>query len=469
MKMNRWRSVVAVVCCVVISGCTTSRWVTDSRKEVIPEDAASTVAPILSITQYPEDKPEVIVKLSKRLVGTFEVQEQQHEVIHTVWGGNRINDFYGGLLVLPFSPLALVYHTVDGQPKKGLMAVVNSFLAATGFNAFPGSAFYKADSQTGESRINKMSNGMAGAQEIPWGSGAVDVVVEGRTVMTRTATSSGVVTVNLKSLGVNISHPTKDLDLKISAEAGGSTAAERVTVTIPTMLAWPLKEAEYARREQEKVDELVRQDRERKAQEEREAIAKREREAQIAREAEARREYERQHPEIVAARKAKEAAAKREQARQEAEEEAERKAESDANMALMMQGIGMLGQIAAAQQQQKSMTNIPPVSMPRSLANQQTMAQALQQVADGSSPSESHAAGGQTSQPRCEHKEGRGGFIAKCNCEGGSFRETYNPSMKNAMGQDINGARRWSCNKGGQVTFSCVAIKELGRERCLFN
>ncbi|TKB81907.1 MAG: hypothetical protein E8D44_13240 [Nitrospira sp.] len=352
MKMNWWRSVIAVACCVVISGCTTSRWVTDSRKEVIDEKTASTVVPLLSITQYPEDKPEVIVKLSKRLVGTFEVQEQQHEVIHTVWGGNRINDFYGGLLALPFSPLALVFDTVEGKPKEGLMAVVNSFLAATGFNAFPGSMFYQADSQTGKSKINKMSNGMVGAQEIPWVGGSLTITMGDHEPLRVLPDSQGLVTVDLKRLPSDLLHPNNDLNLTIAAKDGGSVVEAQVNVTVATMLAWPAKEAAFARKEQERQVELARQERERKAQEEREAIAKREREAQQRREAVVRREQERQEKEAERARRAEE------------------RAESDANMALMMQGIGMLGEIAASQQQRNAPTSVTPSSSSRSSTGQ---------------------------------------------------------------------------------------------------
>lgn len=349
MRMNGWRSVIAVACCVVISGCTTSRWVTDSRKEVISEKTASTVVPLLSITQYPEDKPELIVKLGKRLTGMFEVQEQQHEVIHTVWG-TRINNFYGGLLALPFSPLALVYYTVDGKPKEGLMAVVNSFLAATGFNAFPGSAFYYPD-QIGGSRIDKVS-GSVGAQEIPWPGGSAEVTIGDAPPYRHSADLAGHIRIDLKSSPVNIAHPAEDLNVKISLEAGSVKMDESVKVTVATMLAWPAKEAEFARQEQEWQVKLVQQERERKAQEEREAIAKRERDAQQKREAVARREQER-----------------REQAA-ERERRAEERAESDANMALMMQGIGMLGEIAASQQQRNTPASVPPSSSSRSSTGQ---------------------------------------------------------------------------------------------------
>lgn len=455
MKTWLWRSVVVVACCVGLTGCTTSRWVTDSKEEVIHEANATTVRPVLEVAQHSGERPELLVKLSKQLQAEIESQTRMHEVVHTDWGispGSVVMGWIG----LAASPIHFVLYTVAGEPGFSLRFIASSFLAATGFNSPPGWAFHQKDT-TGENKILRSPLGN-GNRQVPWPSGPVEVKIDDLAPINLQANLSGYIEINFKRLPVQLTNRSKDLTLSISAQAGGVTAVEHLTVPISTIVAWERKEIERAKLEEEK-----------KAQQERELVAKREREAQAVREAAAKREYDRQHPEIVAARKAKEAAAKREQERQEAEDEAERKAESDANIALMMQGVGMLGQVMASQQERNATASRPPVSMPRSLATQQAMAQALQQAADGSSPSESRAAGGQTSQPRCEHKEGRVGFIAKCNCEGGSFRETYDPTMKDRMGRDVNGAWHWNCNKGSQVILSCVAIKEPGRERCLFN
>jgi hypothetical protein len=367
MKMNGWRSAVAILCCVALSGCTTSRWVTDSRKEVIPEEAASTVVPVLSIQQYPEDKPEVTVKLSKRLVGMFEVQEQQHEVIHTVWG-TSIGKVFAGWFLLPLSPIRLVTDTIDGKPGEGVMAVVNSFLAATGFNAQPGSYFHVKD-RYGESRIDKTFGG-AGMQEIPWVGGSLTITMGNHEPLRVFPDSQGLVTVELKRLPIDLVHPNKDLHLTIAAKGGGNMVEAQVNVTVATMLAWPAKEAEFARREQERQVELARQERERKAQEEREAIAKREREVQQRREAVARREQER-----------------REQAA-ERERRAEERAESDANFNLMLQGVGMLGEIMGSQQQRNTPASRPSTS-PSRPSTGQSYSQPSQnsQSSQGGSPS----------------------------------------------------------------------------------
>ncbi|MDP3090783.1 MAG: cell envelope integrity protein TolA [Nitrospira sp.] len=402
MKMNRWQSVVVVVCCVVISGCTTSRWVTDSRKEVISEKTASTVVPLLSITQYPEDKPEVIVKLSKRLVGTLEVQEQQHEVIHTIWG-TSLGNVLSGWLLLPFSPIALINYTIYGAPGEGVMAVVNSFLAATGFNAPPGSYFHVKD-RYGESRIDKTFGG-AGMQEIPWVDGSLTITTGNHEPLRVFQNAQGLVAIDLKRLPIDLVHPNNDLHLTITAKDGGSEVEAQVNVTVATMLAWPAKEAEFARREQERQVELARQERERKAQEEREAIAKREREAQQKREAVARREQERREKEA------------------ERERRAEERAESDANMALMMQGIGLLGQIAAAQQQ-NSMASRPSVPTPRTVPPPSAALQSLSQMAGalantpdmggGSSPSQESGGNSSGSNAASQYRHNPANDASRC-------------------------------------------------------
>ncbi|MEQ1844777.1 MAG: hypothetical protein ABL983_04280 [Nitrospira sp.] len=457
MKMNGWRSAVAIFCCAALSGCTTSRWVTDSRQEVIPDASVIQARPVLDVAQHSQERPELLVRLSKERTGPIELQEVKHEEVHKVWGISPWK-IIGGWLELGLSPVLLVGETLNGTPGRGIGTIISGAMAAVGFNPPRGMGWDLNERDvTGENKT-EVTRLPYGTQTVPWPSGPVEVKIDDLAPINLQANQSGYVEINFKRLPVQLTNRSKDLTLSLSAQVGDVTAVEHVTVSASTIVAWERKETEQAKLESEK-----------KAQQERELVAKRGREAQVAREAAAKREYERQHPEIVAARKAKEAAEKREQERQEAEDEAERKAESDANMALMMQGVGMLGQIMASQQERNFPASRPPVAMPRSLAAQQAMSQAIQQAADGGSPSESRAAGGQTSQPRCEHKEGRVGFIAKCNCEGGVFRETHDPTMKDRMGRDVTGAWHWNCNKGGQGILHCVAIKEPGRERCLFN
>ncbi len=114
-----WRSVVAVACCVGTTGCTISHWVTDSRNEVIPEASATTIRPILEIEQLAQERPALLVRLSKQLEGPLELQEHKREEVQTIWGRPLETVGYAWVLLVT-SPMVLVVQTLFGTPGEGL-------------------------------------------------------------------------------------------------------------------------------------------------------------------------------------------------------------------------------------------------------------------------------------------------------------------------------------------------------------
>lgn len=151
------------------------------------------------------------------------------------------------------------------------------------------------------------------------------------------------------------------------------------------------------------------------------------------------------------------------QAAQDAQEEAERreeeKAQSQENFSLMMQGITALGEMAAASKRQKSAAvppqiGVPPAARPRSSSTQNSSTQV-------------GAAEAPANQPSCNNTGGRTGFITYCRCRGGTFKETYDPTMKDRMGREINGARQWECKMPGGG-FGCTVFNGPNGQ-CLSN
>lgn len=352
MKTELWRSVVAVLCCTSLSGCTTSRWVTDSRQEVIPDSSVTQARPVLNVVRYSQERPELLVRLTKERTGPIELQEVKHEEVHKVWGISPWK-IIGGWLELGLSPVLLVGETVNGSLGRGIGTIISGMMAATGFNPPLGWGWDLNERDViGEGKTEVMPL-RDGTQTIPWASGPVEVKIEGLDPINLQANQSGYVEVNFKQLPVQLTNRSKDLILTISAQADGVTAVEHVTVPVSTIVAWEQKEAER-----------VKITAERKVQEEREAITKREREAQQRREALARREEERREKEAERERRAAE------------------RAESNANFDLMMQGVGMLGEIVAAQQQQKAMAAMPAVPTPRSAPSSSAAIQSMTQMAE---------------------------------------------------------------------------------------
>lgn len=260
--------VVVVACCVGITGCTISQWVTDSRTEVIPEASATSIRPILEIDQLSQERPELLVKLSKQLEGPLEVQEHKHEQIKTIWGNSLLNVGIASL-AFPVSPIYLVMRTMAGEPGDGVSGVVNSFLAATGFNAMEGSMFHISE-QRGESKIDRTPMGN-GTRTVPWPFGVVEVKADDQAPSRLKANQNGNVAIDFKQLPIQLSHRSNDLALSISAQGGTVTAAESVTVPVSTMVAWEQKEAARAKLEEENKaqwerDRPAREARERAAQ-----------------------------------------------------------------------------------------------------------------------------------------------------------------------------------------------------------
>ena len=263
-----YQCVVAVACCVGTTGCTISHWVTDSRDEVIPDASATTIRPLLEMSPLSQERPELLVKLSKQVEGPLEVQEHKHEQIKTIWG-NSLSNVGFAWLALPLSPIALVLDTLSGKPGEGISAVVNSFLAATGFNAMEGSMFHISEKR-GESKIDRTPMGNSTRTE-PWRFGVVEVKADGQAPVTFQANQTGYVTIDLKKLPSQLSQRSNDLILSISPTEGTVAAAESVTVPVSTMVAWEQKEAARAKLEEENKaqwerDRPAREARERAAQ-----------------------------------------------------------------------------------------------------------------------------------------------------------------------------------------------------------
>ncbi len=300
MRCRLFTLLVTIMSCAVVTGCSTSQWVTDTRAEFIREGTKTVVRPVLSIVRYPEDKPELIVQLSQELSGQRVLEEHKHEQIHKIWEPNIVS-FSIGLLGLAASPFYMVGSTLGGQPAVGFKMLKSSALTIVGFEGID------QQDRRGESTIEVTPMGI-GTEIIPWGNAPVDLFVERMPPIKKWTDQTGKLVVDLKVLPMDIVHPKKDLHLTVSTEANGVAVRENVTITVATVMSWPAKAAEFARKEQERLVQIARQERDKKEQEERQAVAKREREAQEAREARARAEYERQHPEIARAREAEAAA-----------------------------------------------------------------------------------------------------------------------------------------------------------------
>lgn len=300
MRCRLFTLLVTIMSCAVVTGCSTSQWVTDTRAEFIREGTKTVVRPVLSIVRYPEDKPELIVQLSQELSGQRVLEEHKHEEIHKIWEPN-IGSFSIGLLGLAASPFYMVGSTLGGQPAVGFKMLKSSALTIVGFEGID------QQDRRGESAIEVTPMGI-GTEIIPWGNAPVDLFVERMPPIKKWTDQTGKLVVDLKVLPMDIVHPKKDLHLTVSTEANGVAVRENVTITVATVMSWPAKAAEFARKEQERLVQIARQEQDKKEQEERQAVAKREREAQEAREARARAEYERQHPEIARAREAEAAA-----------------------------------------------------------------------------------------------------------------------------------------------------------------
>ena len=248
MKAWLYQCGVVVACCIGMSGCTISQWVTDSRTEVLPEATATTVRPILDIDQLSQERPVLLVKLRKQLEGPIELQERKHAQIHTIWG-NRLHNIGFAWLAFPLSPIYLVLETLQGKPGEGVSAVVNTFLAATGFNAMEGSMFHISE-ERGADKIDKTPMGSGTRTEL-WPFGVVEVKADDQAPIRLQANEDGYVAIDLKQLPVQLSQRSNDLALSISAPGGTVTVAKSVTVPVSTMVAWEQQAAARAKLEEE--------------------------------------------------------------------------------------------------------------------------------------------------------------------------------------------------------------------------
>ena len=268
MKAWLYRFVVVVACCIGMSGCTISQWVTDARTEVLPAASATTIRPILAIDQLSQERPTLLVKLSRQLEGPLEVQERKHEQIHTIWG-NRLHNIGFAWLAFPLSPIYLVLETLQGKPGEGVSAVVNTFLAATGFNAMEGSMFHISE-ERGADKTDRTPMGN-GTRTEPWRFGVVEVKADEQAPVRFQANENGFIDIDLKKLPSQLSQRSNDLALSISSTEGTVTVVESVTVPVSTMVAWEQKEVVRAKLEEEQKaqweqDRPAREARERAAQ-----------------------------------------------------------------------------------------------------------------------------------------------------------------------------------------------------------
>ena len=247
MKPQLWQRIVSMMCCLVFASCTTSRIVTESREEVIPEATATRIRPIMKVIQYPQDDPRLILQLSKQLEGPITLQERKYEVIHPVWG-NSVGNVLLGWFFFPLSPLVLIERTLAGKPGVGMDTVSEAFLGATGFNA-PKGMFHKPD-RKGEVKTESTPMG-SGVREVPWPRGEVEVTGGDLAPLRLITDDAGRAVLDLKRIPAHLTNGSKDLTITISSQAGGVIAQERVTVPVYTMIAWGPKEIERARLEKE--------------------------------------------------------------------------------------------------------------------------------------------------------------------------------------------------------------------------
>lgn len=278
MNSKLLQRIVAVMCCLMFVSCTTSRVVTESREEVIPEATATRMRPILKVIQYPQDDPRLILQLSKQLEGPITLQERKYEVIHPVWG-NSIGNVLLGWPVLLLSPVAVIGNALSGKfdGEWAINIIKDSFLGATGFNApNPKSSFHLKD-RKGVVKTESTSMG-SGVREVPWDSGEISMVRDEQVRVRLPTDLNGKVIVDVTKLPIGGEAGSGNVTLTFLGEAGGARAEEHVTVPISKVLAWKEREAALVKKAQQQEEQ-----------------ARRERQAQI--------EYDTNHPEEVAFRR----------------------------------------------------------------------------------------------------------------------------------------------------------------------
>lgn len=278
MNSKSLQRIVAAMCCLVFASCTTSRVVTESREEVIPESTATRMRPILKVIHYPQDDPRLILQLSKQLEGPITLQERKYEVIHPVWG-NSLGNVLLGWPVLLLSPVAVIGNALSGKfdGEWAINIIKDSFLGATGFNApNPKSSFHLKD-RKGVMKTESTSMG-SGVREVSWGSGEISMVRDDQVKVRLPTDLNGKVIVDVTKLTIGGEAGSGNFTLTFFGEAGGARAEERVTVPISKVLAWKEREAALVKKAQQQEEQ-----------------ARRERQAQI--------EYDIDHPEEVALRR----------------------------------------------------------------------------------------------------------------------------------------------------------------------
>ena len=264
---------IALLCCISLSACTTSHWVTASRQEVVNEASASSVRPVISLGAYPE-YPSLLVKLSKRLDGEVDLQEHKYQVTHQVWDPSP-GKILVGWVGLAVSPVILVLGILSGKPGSAIETMKTFVIDAFGIN----------DGRIRDTRgdaIVEITPVGKGTRDIPWPAGEVVVKIDDNPGIILHPNSSGEVTIDFLKLPLNLTRSTKDLQLKISADGGELHVEEHMTISLATVRAWPEKEAELARKEQG-----------RKEQERLDVIAQKEQAQQVAREKASRAEERR--------------------------------------------------------------------------------------------------------------------------------------------------------------------------------
>lgn len=264
---------IAVLCCISLSACTTSRWVTESRHEIVKEASAASVRPVLSLGEYPE-YPSLLVKLSKSLDGDIELQERKYQVTHQVWDPSP-GKIFVGWVGLAVSPVILVLGILTGKSGSAIESMKKFVIDAFGIN----------DGRIKDTRgeaITETTPVGKGTREVPWSPGEVVLKIDDNPGIILHPNSSGEVTIDFLKLPISLTHSTEDLKLKISAEEGELHVEEHLVISLATVRGWPEREAELARKEKE-----------RKEQERLDIAARKEQAQQIAREKASRAEAER--------------------------------------------------------------------------------------------------------------------------------------------------------------------------------
>lgn len=236
---------------------------------------------MIAILRRPLDTPELVVRVSRHIEGPVEIQEHKHDEVEKIWSPNPLTMLLGWFGVGAF-PFYFVGHTLSGNPGTAFSAFGNAMFMALGFNPPKGWEMHER-AETSNRRVTS-SQGGSGITQVPWPHAWLEVNIADIPPVHPAVDSAGQVTIDLRKYPISLNGRQEDLTIKMWTEISGTKATEEVLVSPTTMAMWQQEQDKRERLEQARQTELQRT-----------------------------QEYERLHPEVVAARKAQEEATKRQQ------------------------------------------------------------------------------------------------------------------------------------------------------------